>query len=63
VNEIGEPFVDNVTVCATEGVGGAVNRRVPGLMVNVDGGEVISSVTVTTAGEPTPATVMVTEEL
>jgi hypothetical protein len=32
-------------------------------MVNVDGGEVISSVTVTTAGEPTPATVMVTEEL
>jgi predicted aspartyl protease len=62
VNEMGEPLVDIVTVCATDGLGGAVNIRVDELKVKVEGGEVTWSVTVTTAGDPTPETVMVTAD-
>jgi hypothetical protein len=63
VNEMGESFVDKVTVCATEGLGGAVKKMLFGFTLKVEGGEVTLSVTVTTAGDPTPATVMLTEEL
>ena len=62
-NEMGELSVVKVTVCATDGSGGAVKIRVPGFKVKVEGGDVTLRVTVTTAGEATPATVMVTEEL
>ena len=55
-------MVDNVTVCAADGLGGAVKTKLVGLRVKVEGGEVTSSPTVTTAGDATPATVMVTAD-
>jgi hypothetical protein len=60
---MGESLVDSVTVCATDGLGGAVKIKLLALRVKVDGGEVISSPTVTTAGEATPATVIVTADV
>ena len=47
---MGEPLVDSVTVCANEGLGGAVKCRLEGLNIKVEGGEVTSSDTVTTTG-------------
>ena len=63
VKEIGESLVDMVTVCATDGLGGAVKIKLDGLNINVDGGEVTSKFTVTTAGEAIPATAMVTADV
>lgn len=56
-------MVDIVTVCAVDGLGGAVKIRLLGLNVSVEGGEVISRFTVTTAGDGTPETVIVTADV
>jgi hypothetical protein len=63
LNEIGAPLVVNVTICATDGLGGAMKLSVLGVTAKVDGAAVTVSVTVTTAGEATPTTVIVTAEL
>ncbi len=63
VKEIGELSVDNVTVCGAEGSGGAVKLSVAGFKDNVEGAEVTFNVTITTAGELTPMTVMVTDDI
>ena len=62
VKEIGEPLVDNVTVCVADGSGGAANARVAGVKVKVEGGAVTFRFTVTTTGDATPVTVIVTED-
>ena len=62
VNEIGAPLVVRVTVCTGAGFGGAVKLRLVALKLRVDGAAVTCSVTFTTAGAATPATVMVTED-
>ena len=63
VNDIGDPLVESVNVCATDGLGGAVKIRVLGVTAKVEGAAVTWSVTVITAGDNTPATVIVTEEV
>ncbi len=59
-NEMGVPFVDRVTVCATSGIGGAVKFSAVALKVTVDGGEVTDRVTGMFNGFVTPVTVTVT---
>jgi hypothetical protein len=63
VNAMGDPLVDSITVCAMDGVGGALKIRLFVLKLKVDGGEVISKLTVTTAGDATPETVIVTDDV
>jgi hypothetical protein len=63
VNAMGDPLVDSITVCAMDGLGGALKIRLFVLKLKVDGGEVTSRLTVTTAGDATPETVMVTDDV
>jgi hypothetical protein len=46
-----------------DGLGGALKIRLFVLKLKVDGGEVTSRLTVTTAGDATPETVMVTDDV
>ncbi len=61
-NEIGEPFVVNVTVWVWGGLGGAVKVSVAGFNDNVEGAAVTFSVTETTEGAAAPVTVIVTAD-
>ena len=62
VNEMGEPLVDNVMVCAAAGFGGALNVRVAGFSDNVEGAAVTFRVTGIATGAAAPVTVSVMAE-
>lgn len=55
-------MVVSVTVCAVEGLGGAVKVRVAGFKLNVEGAAVTFSVTTATTGAAIPLTVIDTDE-